>query len=103
MIPQIKRHAVLVARRTGVAGAHKTDGKKLVHLGQCAQQRDTRIEVRTGAVLDKVVSVLRRMRQRHKAWNPEIAGDVEDPQPAAGFGKLAFEIADVGIVELAKI
>ena len=47
--------------------------------------------------------VLRRMRHRHKTWTAEIVGDVENPKAAAGFGKLAFEVADVRVVELAQI
>ena len=38
-----------------------------------------------------------------KRRNPEIAGDVEHPKPASGFGKLDLQIADVGIVELAEV
>src|SRR5262245_57011204 len=43
------------------------------------------------------------MRYRHKAGNPEIAGDVEHPDAAAGFSKLDLQITNVGIVELAEV
>ena len=46
---------------------------------------------------------LHPVRDRHKGRNPEIAGDVEHPKPASGFGKLGLQIADVGIVELVEI
>ncbi len=41
------------------------------------------------------------MRYRHEARNTEIAGDVEHPEPAAGFGKLRSQIADIRVIELA--
>ena len=60
----------VVARCLGVPGSHETDGQKLVQLGQRAQQRNARIEVRAGTVLDKIMPVFHRVRQRHKARNP---------------------------------
>ena len=47
--------------------------------------------------------VLHPMQYRHIGRNAEIAGDVEHPKLAAGFGKLASQIANIGIVELAEI
>src|ERR1700733_13548664 len=38
-----------------------------------------------------------------KGGNAEIAGDVEHPKPAAGFGELPAQIVDVRIVELREI
>ena len=72
------------------AAAHETDGQKLVQLGQRAQHRDARIEMRAGTELDEFLPVFHPVRYRHKARNPEIAGDVEHPKPASGFGKLGF-------------
>ena len=75
----------------------------MIQLGQRAQQGDSRIEMRAGAELDIFLPVLHPVRDRHKGRNPEIAGDVEHPKPASGFGKLGLQIADVGIVELAEV
>ena len=61
------------------------------------------IEMRAGTELDVFLRVLHPVRYRHKARNPEIAGDVEHPKPASGFGKLGLQIADVGIVELVEV
>ena len=47
--------------------------------------------------------ILHPVRHRHEARNAEIAGDVEQPEPAPGFGELGFQIADIGIVELAEV
>src|SRR4029077_4666566 len=100
VIVQIKAIDILLRRQPRVASSHESDGQKLVHLGQRTQQRNACIEMRAGTVLDKIMTVFYRVRQRDKARNPEITGDVEDPQPASGFSKLDFEISDVGVVEL---
>ena len=91
-----------LARRVRRA-AHETDGQKLIELGHRAQRGDARIEVRAGTELDEFLRVFHPVRDRHEARNPEIAGDVEHPKAASGFGKLDFQIADVGIVELAEV
>ena len=59
--------------------------------------------MRAGAVFDELLSGDRRIRHRHVARNAEIGGDVEHPQPASGFGKLVFQIADVRIAELVQV
>src|SRR4051812_283446 len=43
------------------------------------------------------------MRNRHVGWDLEIAGDIEHPKLMAGFGKLSLQIADVVVIELAKV
>ena len=75
----------------------------MVELRQRTQQGDARIEMRAGSEFDIFPPVLHPVRYRHEGRNPEIAGDVEHPKPASGFGKLALQIADVGIVELAEV
>ena len=62
-----------------------------------------RIEMRAGTEFDDLPPVFRRVRNRHEAWNSEVAGDVEHPNPAPGGGELDLQIADVGIVELAEV
>src|SRR5262249_48283556 len=99
MVPQIKRSVAVMVRRRGVACSHQSDGKKLIHLGQRSQQRNSGIEVRARAVFDKIMAILHGVRQRRKARNSEIAGDVEHPKPPSGIGKLGFEIADIGVVK----
>src|SRR5215472_16729147 len=103
MVAQIKRRRAVMVRRRGVACSHQSDGKKLVHLGQRSQQRNSRIEVRARAVFDKIMAILHGVRQRRKARNSEIAGDVEYPKPPSGIGKLSFEIADIGLVKPADV
>jgi hypothetical protein len=39
------------------------------------------------------------VRDRHKARNSKVAGDIEHPHFASDIGKLPFEVVDVGIVE----
>ena len=52
--------------------------------------------MRTGTEFDIFPAVVvHPVRDRHETWNPKIAGDVEHPKPAAGFGKLVFQITDV--------
>src|SRR5262249_39528310 len=100
------RGVVLVrflARRVRVPAAHEPDGQKLVELRHRAQRGDSRIEMGAGAKLDKFLRVLRPVRYRHEARNPEVAGDVEHPKATSGFGKLCLQITDVGIVELAEV
>src|ERR1700675_2677738 len=53
--------------------------------------------------LDIFLRILRPVQYRHKSWNAEIAGDVEHPKPESGFGELGFQVADVGVVELAEV
>src|SRR5207244_5223024 len=59
--------------------------------------------MRAGTELDKFLRVFHPVRYGHKARNPKIAGDVEHPEAASGFGKLDFQITDVGFIELAEI
>ena len=59
--------------------------------------------MRARTELDKFLRVFHPVRYGHKARNPEIAGDVEHPEAASGFGKLDFQITDVGFIELAEI
>src|SRR5215472_17956737 len=103
VIPQIKRRGAILVRWPGVARSHQAYGKKLVHLSKRAQQRNARVEMCAGAVLDKVMTILHGVRQRHKTRNPEIAGDVEHPKLPSGLGKLGFEITDIRIVKPAQI
>src|SRR4029077_21053443 len=100
---EAKRAGAVIARLARVARAHQPDRQELIDLGQRAQQRDARIEVRAGTIFDELLSGDRRIRHRHIAWNAEIGGDVEHPQPASGVGELVFQIADVRIVELAQV
>src|SRR5271157_4470543 len=79
-----------LARWILAATAHEADGQELAQLGHRAQESDPRIEMRAGTEVDEFLLVFRPLRDRHEAWNPEIAGDVEHPQPATGFGKLDF-------------
>ena len=103
MVPQAQWSGAVEARFLAGPASHETDGQELVELGQRAQQGNPGIEVRAGTELDIFPSRLHPVRYRHKARNPEIAGDVEHPKPASGFGKLALQIANVGIVELAEV
>ena len=103
MVLQAQWRGAVEARFLSGPAAHETDGQKLVQLGQRAQHGNSRIEVRAGTELDIFLPVFHPVRYRHKARNPEIAGDVEHPKPASGFGKLGLQIADVGIVELAEV
>ena len=86
-----------------VARSHEADRQKLAQLGHCAQRSDARIEVRAGTEFDELLRILHPVRDHHEARNPEIAGDVEHPEAASGFGKLGFQVANVGIVELAEV
>ena len=86
-----------------VAAAHEPDGQKLIDLGQRPQRCDARIEMRTGAELDMLRASFHPVGHRDEARNAEIAGDVEQPEPAPGLGKLSFQVANIGIVELGEI
>src|SRR6516165_3173208 len=59
--------------------------------------------MRARTELDKFLRVFHPVRYGHKARNPEVAGDVEHPKATSGFGKLDFQFADVGFIELAEI
>src|SRR5262245_49485206 len=91
------------ARWRRIPPSHQTDGQKLTELGHRAQRGYSRIEVRARAELHEFLRVFHPVRYRHKAGNPQIAGDVEHPDAASGFAKLSFQITNVGIVELAEI
>ncbi len=56
-----------------------------------------------GTELDIFPAVVHPVRDRDKAWDPEIAADVEHPKPTPVFGKLISQIADIGIVELTEV
>ena len=86
-----------------VAAAHEADGQELVQLGDARSKAMRGIEMRAGSELDIFLPVVHPVRHRHEARNPEIAGDVEHPKPASGFGKLGLQITDVGIVELVEV
>ena len=91
------------ARRILVPAAHEADGQKLTELGHRAQRGDARIEVRAGTEIDEFLLVFHPVRDGHEGRNPEIAGDVEQPKAASGFGELGFQITDIGIVELVEV
>src|SRR6516165_7148244 len=59
--------------------------------------------MRAGAELDEILAILLRMRQSHEAWNAKVMGDVEHPELAPGFRKLASQLSDIGVVELTDI
>jgi len=103
MIPQAQWSGSIKARFLSGPASHETDGQKLIQLGQCAQQGDSCIKVCAGTELDILLRIVHPVQYRHKARNPEIAGDVEHPKLASGFGKLGSQIADVGIVELVEV
>ena len=75
----------------------------MVELGQRAQQCDSRVEMRAGPELDEILAILLRVRQSHEAWNAEVMSNVKHPELAAGFGKLASQLADIGVVELTDV
>ena len=83
------------------AAAHQSDRQELIELGERTQQGNARIEMRAGTELD-IFPSSHPVRHRHEARNPEVAGDVEHPEPASGFGKLRLQVADVGIVEWSR-
>src|SRR3974390_423072 len=93
----------VLARWILAAASHEADRQELVELSHCAQQSYPRIEMRTGSKVDELLRAFHPVRDRHKAWNAEIAGDVEHPEPASSISKPGFELVNVGIVELAKI
>src|SRR6516164_9898348 len=102
---------VLYAQRSGPikarllsspASSHEADGQELIQFGQRAEQGDSGIKVCAGPELDVFLRVVHPMHYCHKARNPKVAGDVQHPKPASGFGELALQITDVGIVELAR-
>src|SRR6516164_11104916 len=90
-------------RRALAAGAHETNGQELIELGHRLQQRNPSIEMRAGPEVDEFLPVDLPMRHGHEAWNAEIAGDIEDPEPPAGFRQLYFQITDVSILKLGKV
>src|SRR5262249_23323794 len=83
--------------------AHETQGQKLVELSQRAQQGDFGIEVRAGSEFNIFPPVLHPVRYRDKGRNPEIAGDIEHPEPATAFSQLPLQIADVGVIKWAEV
>ena len=89
MVPQ-PQFTVVLAAFLRIPRSHEADGQKLVQLGHRTQDGDSRIEMRARTKLDFFLRIFHPMRHRHKARNTEIAGDVEHPQPASGFGKLDF-------------
>src|SRR5262249_17542549 len=97
------RAGAVLVRGALVAHAHQTDGQKLIELGQRTQQRDPRIEVRTGTELDEIPATFLRLRHRDVTWDAEVMGDVEHPQPATGFGKLGLQLAHIGVVDGAEV
>ena len=103
MVLQAQWRGAVEARFLSVAAAHQADRQELVQLGQRAQQGDAAVEMRAGPELDIFLGVLHPVQDRHEARNPEVAGDVEHPEPAPGLGKPPSQIAHVGIVELAEV
>src|SRR5260370_41527357 len=56
-----------------------------------------------GTEIDEFVPVFDPMSDRHETRDPEIAGDIEHPQAAPGFGELVLQDTDIRIIELAEI
>src|SRR5580704_9247358 len=102
IVLQPQRRGAVKARFFSGSAAHEADRQELVEFRQRTQHGNARIEVRAGTELDIFLPVIDPVRYRHKSRDPEIAGDVEHPKPAAGVGKLVFQITDIGIVELAE-
>ena len=100
---QAQRSGAVEARFLPGPAAHETQGQKLIQLRQRPQQGDSRVEMRAGTEFNIFPPVLHPVRDRDKRRDPEIAGDVEHPKPAAGLGKLISQIANIGIVELAEV
>ena len=72
-----------MVQRLWTPPSHKADRKKLVELSHRTQDRNPGIKVGTGTEFDLLLRVFHRMRQRHKAGDPKIAGDVEHPKAAS--------------------
>ena len=103
MIHQAQRGGAVETGFLSAAASHQSDRQELVELGQCAQQSDPAVEVRAGAEFDIFLGIVDPVQNRHVARNLEVAGDVEHPKPASGFGKPALQVADVGIVERTEV
>src|SRR5438445_88446 len=56
-----------------------------------------------GTEIDEFLPVFHPMSDRHETRDPEIAGDIEHPQAAPGFGELVLQVTDIRIIELAEI
>src|SRR5258708_13372878 len=103
MVPQAQWRKAVEARFLAGSSSHETDGQELVQLRQGTQHGNAGIEVRARTKLDIFLSVLHPVQYRHIGRNAEIAGDVEHPYLASGFGKLGMQIPNVGLVELSEI
>ena len=103
MVLEAQRIDAVEARFLARPAAHETQGQKLIELRHRPQQGDARIEMRAGAEFDIFPPVLHPVRDRHKRRDPEIAGHVERPKPAAGLGQPILQIANIGIIELAEV
>src|SRR5260370_42105825 len=55
-----------------------------------------------GTEIDEFVPVFHPMSDRHETRDPEIAGDIEHPQAAPGFGGFVLQVTDIRIIELAE-
>src|SRR6266571_3570564 len=55
------------------------------------------------AEVDELLPVFHPMSDRHESRDTQIAGDVEHPQAAPGFGELVLQVTDIRIIELAEI
>src|SRR5579883_2003823 len=103
MVLQAKWRRAVEARFFSAPAPHQTDRQKLVQFRERAQQGDAGIIVCARTKLDIFLPVLHPVREGHKGWDRKIAGDVENPKPASGGGKLGLQIADVGIAELLDV
>src|SRR5829696_102106 len=103
MVLQAERSNAVECRFLSVTATHETDRYELVQLGQRAQHGNARIEMRAGPELDVLLPVFDPVRQRDKARNPQVVGDVKRPDAASPVGTLSPPLANIGIVEPREI
>src|SRR5271166_3067431 len=103
MVLQAQRGGAVKARFLPRPAAHETQGYKLIQLRQRPQQGDSSIEMRAGPEFNIFPPALHPVSDRHKRRDPEIAGHVEHPKPAAVLRQLLLQIADKGIFELVEV
>src|SRR5438094_914574 len=54
------------------------------------------------AEVDEFLPVFHPMSDRHESRDTQIAGDVEHPQAAPGFGELVLQVTDIRIIEIGE-
>src|SRR5450631_2087110 len=91
IVLQTQWRGAIETRFLAGTASHQADREELVEFRQRPQHGDAAIEMRAGAELDIFPPVLYPVQYPDIGRDAEIAGDVEYPKLAAGFGELSLQ------------